>query len=116
MKKIVSLLLACVLLVGCALSLTSCGKTLSGEYKDALTGNVKYEFVLNKYTKTVDNLFGDDTVTEGTYKIDEEAGEITFTYEVDGEKKTQTENYSYGEKEGVDYIIIGVLTYNKVQK
>ncbi len=115
MKKIVSLLLACVLLVGCALSLTSCSKFLMGEYKDDLTGNIKYEFTLFTYKKTVDNIIGDDTVTEGSFEIDEEAGTITFTYESDGEKKTQTEDYSYGEKEGVKYIKIGFLTYSEVK-
>ena len=112
MIRIASVALVCVMLV-CMLA--SCGN-LSGEYKDALTGNIKYEFKGSKYVKTVDELFGDDTVTEGKYEIDTEAGKITFTYEVDGEEKTITEDFSQGEEDGVKYIRIGLLRYNKVEK
>ena len=114
MKKILSVALVCVLLVGCVLALASCGG-LSGEYKEALTGNVVYDFSGSKYTKTVDNIVGDDTVIEGKYEIDKEEGKITFTYEVDGEEKTQTEAFSSGEEDGVEYIKIGLLKYNKVK-
>ncbi len=113
MKKILSAALICVLLVGCVFALASCGG-LSGEYKEALTGNIVYDFSGSKYTKTVDNIIGDDTVIEGKYEIDKDAGTITFTYEVDGEEKTQTENFSEGEEDGVEYIKIGLGKYNKV--
>ena len=113
MKRILSALLVCVLLVGCVFALASCGKTLSGEYKESLTGNVVYKFSGSKYTMTVDNIIGDDTVVEGKYEINEEDGKITFTYEADGEEKTSTENFSSGEEDGVEYIKIGMLRYNK---
>ncbi len=115
MKKIVSALLVCVLLVGCVFALASCGKTLSGEYKEVVTGNIVYKFSGSKYTMTVDNIIGDDTVVEGTYEINEDDGKITFTTEVDGEKKSTTENFSSGEEDGVKYIKIGIAKYNKVK-
>ena len=108
--KVMAVMLVLVMAVAC---LASCGKKLSGEYKDALTGNVVYKFSGSKYTMTVDNIIGDDTVVEGKYSIDDEAGKITFTYEADGEEKTSTENFSEGEEDGVKYIKIGILKYNK---
>ena len=110
--RIASIALVAVMLV-CMLA--SCSN-LSGEYKDALTGNVKYEFKGSKYVQTIDNIIGDDTVIEGKYEIDEEAGKITFTYEADGEEKTATEDFSQGEEDGVEYIKIGILRYTKVEK
>ena len=45
MKKIISALLVCVLLVGCMFALASCGKTLSGTYEAKIIGTgVSYEF------------------------------------------------------------------------
>ena len=114
MKRIISALLVCVLLVGVVFALASCGKTLSGEYVESITKNVTYKFSGSKYTCTVDNLIGDDTVTEGKYSIDEDKGEITFTYEEGGEEKTRTENFSSGEEDGVKYIKIGGTKFTKV--
>ena len=108
--KVMAVMLVLVISVAC---LASCGKKLSGEYKEAITGNVVYKFSGSKYTKTIDNIIGDDTVVEGKYSIDEEAGKITFTYEADGEEKTSTENFSEGEEDGVKYIKIGILKYIK---
>lgn len=113
MKKFVKVMAVMLVLVMAVACLASCGKKLSGEYKDVLTGNVVYKFSGSKYTMTVDNIIGDDTVVEGKYSIDDEAGKITFTYEADGEEKTSTENFSEGEEDGVKYIKIGILKYNK---
>lgn len=115
MKKIISTLLVCVLLLGCVLTLASCSKMLSGKYVDALNVT-SYEFKLNKYTLRVDNVIGEDTVIEGKYKIAEnDKGDltITFTWEDDGEEKTQTESFSSGEEDGVKYIKIGFAKYTK---
>ena len=109
MKRIISALLVCVLLVGVVFALASCGKTISGKYVESITKLSYYEFSGSKYTYCV----GENVRQEGTYKIDEESGKITFTYEIDGEKKTNTENFSSGEEDGVKYIKIGLLKYNK---
>ena len=113
MKKIVNVMAIMLVLIMAVVCLSSCGKTLSGEYKESVTGNIVYKFSGSRYTKTVDNFIGDDTVVEGKYEIDEEAGKITFTYEVDGEEKTSTENFVEGEENDVKYIKIGIVKYNK---
>ena len=113
MKKIISLVLVCVLLLGTVFSLASCSKMLVGEYKDALTGNVTYEFGLfGKVTKTVDNIIGDDTVTEGKYEINDDANKITLTFN----DEANTYDFATGEENGVKYIKIGLLKYEAVKK
>lgn len=113
MKKVVRVMAVMLILVMAVACLASCGKKLSGEYKESLTGNVVYKFSGSKYTMTVDNIIGDDTVVEGKYEINEDDGKITFTYESNGEEKSTTENFSEGEEDGVKYIKIGILKYNK---
>ena len=111
MKKIVSAILVCIILVSSVFVLSSCGKVLIGEYKDALTGNVSYEFGLfGKVTKTVDNIIGDDTVTEGKYEFNEAGDQIILTFD----DKSQTYDFITGEEGGQKYIRIGLLKYNKV--
>ena len=124
MKKIISTILVCVLLVGCVMSLSSCGKMLTGTYEGELDvlvggGKVSYEFTPFGYTKTTTAEvlgFEKTSVEEGKYKIAEnDDGEltITFTYEVEGEKKTETVSFSQGEENGVKYIKLGLVKLNK---
>lgn len=113
MKKTIKVAALMLVIVMAVFAFASCGKKLSGTYKDALTGNVTYEFSGNKYTQTTDNFFGDDTVVEGKYEIDEDAGTITFKYEADGEEKTRTEDFVEGTEGDVEYIKIGGFKYNK---
>ena len=88
MKKIISTILVCVLLLGCVMSFTSCSKMLYGKYEaevDALVagGEVEYEFTPFGYTKTTKTEvlgFEKETVEEGKYKITEnEDGELVTT-------------------------------------
>ena len=78
MKRIISTILVCVLLLGCVLSLASCGKMLFGKYESKLTEDNKtvYDFSIGKVTRT-DTIgiagLTKDTVTEGKYKINEVA-------------------------------------------
>ena len=127
MKKIISTVLVCVFLLGCVFTLASCSKLLFGSYETGLdavvaSGNVTYDFKVFKYTKTTTNeLLGktSTTVEEGTFKITEvEEGklEITFTYEVDGEKKTETLPFVTGEENGVKYVELGLVKYTEVKK
>ena len=113
MKKIISTILVCVLLVGSIFTLASCGKTLTGEYKDALTSNITYEFgMFGKVTKTVDNIIGDDDVVEGKYKFNDDGTKITMTFDDEAE----TYDFSSGEEDGVEYIKLDGWKYNKVKK
>ena len=116
MKKIVSTVLVCVLLLSTMLALVSCGKMLSGTYADELTGLTSYTFSGNKvtvkagagnYTKSV----------EGTYEIkenDEGKEVIVFTFDSDDGEKYEGE-YAFVEgKEGDKvYIKIGLFKYIK---
>ena len=120
MKKIISTVLVCVLLLGCVMSLASCGKMLSGKYELELTESnvIAYEFSFNKVTRTVTTGalgFTKESVTEGTYKItetDDQKYSITFTWEVDGEEDIETVSFSKGE----DYIELSGLKFTKVKK
>ena len=116
MKKIISTLLVCVLLLGCVLTLGSCDKILMGEYKlDALVGEVTYEFKLNKVEISVEALGQDVAELEGTFKIsknDKGESEITFTFENEENAKEYAGTFSF--EKGDDYIKIGGVKYNKV--
>lgn len=121
MKKTLSALLVCVLLVGTLLSLVSCGIMLSGKYELKITddNHVVYEFSGKKVTKTkTSGMFGyskSETV-EGKYEINEvEEGkfQITFTWETE-EDNIETLDFSQGEENGTKYIKLGGFTLNKV--
>ena len=120
MKKILSLILVCVLLVGTMFTLASCANSLSGEYKDALTSNVSYKFgAFGKVTLTVDSIIGDDKVYEGKYKIDSEDGDFTITFTFDDADANKiyggTNDFAKGEENGEEYIKLGLFRYNKVK-
>ena len=125
MKKLISTILVCVLLLGCVMSFTSCSKMLLGKYEtevDAVVagGKVVYEFTPFGYTKTTTTEvlgFAKDSVEEGKYKITEnEDGDltITFTYEVDGKEEAESFSFSQGEEDGVKYVKLGLIKYTKV--
>ena len=121
MKKIVSVMLVCVLLVGTLLSLTSCGKTLTGTYKSELNMGIAatsttYEFgIFGKVTCTI-NSFGSESVLEGEYEFNDAGDKITLTFENDeGVKESNTYDFSSGEEDGVKYIKIGIVKYTKVK-
>ena len=117
MKKIISTVLVCVLLVSTLFVLASCG--VSGTYKK---GSTTLEFSLfNKVTITesVEVLGAVTTKTyEAKYKIEEndDGKTITFTYEDGADEHivcSGTRTFSEGEKDGVKYIQIGRITYEK---
>ena len=74
MKKVISIVLVCVLLACSVFALASCGKTLSGTYKDALTGLTELTFKGNKVTITVRN-----GSTTANYEIKENEDGKTVT-------------------------------------
>ena len=110
--KIASLMLVLVMTV---FIFASCGKMLSGTYKaESVLGSTTIEFSgINKYKSTTDAIIGNNIVEEGTYEIDEDAGTITFTFEDDGEEQTRTSSFAQGEENGVKYIKIDGIKYNK---
>lgn len=110
--KIASLMLVLVMTV---FVFASCATRLSGTYKsDSILGSTTtIEFSGKNYKSVTDALIGNNIVEEGTYAIDEEAGKITFTFEQDGEEATRTSSFSQGEEDGVKYIKIDGIKYNK---
>ena len=118
MKRILSAILVCVLLVGCVVGMASCGKKLSGKYSDA-AGVTTYEFSGSKVTLTV-SILGTKTY-EGEYSIEEnDEGKqvITFTFGEEADDK-YSGNFVLveGEEDGKKYIKLGegilALTYYK---
>lgn len=114
MKRIISTVLVCVLLVGAVFALASCG-AISGTYKD-VTGNVAYDFSGSKVTITVDNLVGDDSVYEGKYEVTEKDNgdkEITFSFDDENVPSIYkgTRAFAEGEEDGTKYIRIGLAKY-----
>lgn len=120
MKKIISLVLVCVLLVGCMFTLASCSTILMGKYEaKGLFGATTLEFNLDgtmTYTKGSISL-------NGTYEIEKDDSgnyEIEFDF---GEEDKDTladlfdgdHSFSKGTEDGVDFVKIGGVRYNKVK-
>lgn len=112
MKKTVSAILVCVLLVCTMLSLTSCGKMLIGTYTaQTLNGDVTYEFEIGgKVTKTTNPYLGKGTTVEGKYEFIQEDTKITLTFPDDD---PVTYDFSSGEEDGVEYIKLDGWKYIK---
>ena len=114
MKRIISTILVCVLLLGCVFTLASCSKVLMGTYElDAVVGGVTYDFKLTKVTITAEVL-GQSKSIEGKFKISEnDKGEtqITFTFEDEENAKDYSGTFSF--EKGDDYIKIGGTKYTK---
>ncbi len=118
MKRIISTLLVCVLLLGCVFTLASCGKTLSGKYETEILGSkVTYDFAVGgKVAITVDPLVGNTETYEGKYEINDETGEITFVFEdEDAKDYSGTSDFAEGEEDGVKYIKIDGVKLTKVE-
>ena len=117
MKKIISTILICVVLLGCVMSFASCDSILMGEYElDAVVATVTYKFKMTgKVTITYDPIIGDSKSFDGEYSISDDGEEITFTFEDDDAKEySGTVPFSKGEEDGVDYIKLAGIRYNKV--
>ena len=109
MKKTISMLLVCVLLVCSLTTLVSCGKMFSGKYEaDLVLAHVTYEFEFGgKVTKTSDPFIGNNEVTEGKYEINDDETKITFTF---GDE-SYTVPFAKGEESGVKYIKLDGIKY-----
>ena len=129
MKKTISTILVCVLLVGSLLTLASCEVAgfVFGTYSrtDTIIVDITttYEFSLTEVTKTTttDNLIGSgqSTTTETMkYKVGEnDKGEkvIAFTVETDDGSKTTELSFNSGKDDGGSYIEIGGVRYYSVK-
>ena len=122
MKKLISSVLVCVMLVGCLFALASCAKTLSGTYEAGgdLLGT-SYTFSGKNVTITI-KAVGFTKDIDGTYKIeDNDKGDtvITFTFAAEGEDEEEAQkysgsfNFSEGTEDGKDYIKVGGVKYTK---
>ena len=122
MKKTLSAILVCVMLLGCVFTLASCGNKPSGKYQAKLeilgqSTTTTYDFKMNKVIVTVESeVLGsiNTETTEYKYKVnkkDDGTLTIDLTGEVDGEEKTNTYTYEKGD----DYIKIAGIQYNKVK-
>lgn len=119
MKKIISSILVCVLLVGVMFSLVSCGNNLSGTYEGML-------FDLKFSGSKVTVMVGDKELT-GTYEIktDDETDKKTISFDfVDEDKAEKDEKYILGIIDSLlggdipfaeedNKIVIGVSTFKK---
>ena len=122
MKRIISAVLVCVLLVGCMFALASCGKTLSGKYSADAFGvaGTSYEFS-GKKVDIKFTVLGFEKTVSGEYEIaenDDGELEITFTFasdEEDADDFKGTHSFSEGEEDGVKYIKIGGIKYKKAK-
>lgn len=119
MKKIVSTILVCVLLMGSLFALASCNMVF-GKYEN---NGTTLEFSLKEVTITSETKVAGVSISktyEAEYVIDEnEEGDktITFVYAADADQHpilNGTKNFSQGEEDGVKYIKIGILKYTKV--
>ena len=117
MKKTVSAILVCLLIVGSLFALVSCSKTLSGTYKGevnlAITSvytEAEFTGKVVKFTSGIGNLA---SITEATYEIvtnEDQTMSITFTYAEDQTPHSVfngTKTFAEGVENGVSYIKIG---------
>ena len=118
MKRIISTILVCVLLLGCVFTLASCGKKLSGTYEatQEIYGQsvkVSYTFKGDKFTAEMSATVMGVTTSEkfeGTYEIKDD--KITITYEEDGETISTTSTF----EKGKDFIKVDGIQLDKVKK
>lgn len=129
MKKTISTILVCVLLVGSLLTLASCEVAgfVFGTYSrtDTIIVDITttYEFSLTEVTKTTttDKLIGSgqSTTTETMkYKVGEnDEGEkvIAFTFETEDGTKTVEYSFNSGNDDGGAYIEIDGIRYYYVK-
>lgn len=125
MKKITSLLLVCVLLIGCVFTLASCVLSvgpitvISGDYKlDVAVAEYTLSFSpLGKLTVVEDPIIGNSNTYEGKYKVNNKTNEITLTWDGDAPLilPQGTSDFSSGENDdGVQCIEIGFTTFTAV--
>ncbi len=126
MKRIISTILVCALILGCVLTLASCGKMLTGKYQtNILIGDVTCEFKLGgKVLITVTSMLGTSATCEGEYEFDDDTNKIEFEFEETNEGLIQNaiqelftgeQDFVKGEEDGVKYVKIGFVKFEEVK-
>ena len=130
MKRVISALLVCVLLVASVFAMASCGKMLSGTYEAEVNFlftkyKVSYSFSGNEVevSSVLSSALGTLTPksVKGPYKITEdEDGELEITFDFGEEEAPEGAqdtgvalSFSEGEEDGVKYIKIAGVKYTK---
>ena len=116
MKKIISLALVCVLLVGAALALAACGKTLSGKYSYEFLGveAMSLDFSGNKVSLVIASQ--EEQAIEGTYEISEnDKGKTVISFDFGEEDAADDFNGELAFEEGDGFIKIAGVKYEKVK-
>ena len=123
MKKIISLSLTCLLVIGLVLSMSSCGM-MTGTYREVTTGvGVKFS-PLGKIS-LLDSK--GDLIVKGEYEIEKEDGDrkIDIDFDDGDLKKLSIEyktiaalyegekNFKEYEEDGDKYIVIGISVFKK---
>ncbi len=118
MKKIVSSILVCVMLIGCVFALASCDKTLNGEYVNettimGITTTTTYEFEGKNVTIKVKSSLASITIEhEGEYVIEDDT--ITFTFgDEDANKYSGDVSFNEGSDNEGAYIELGGTKFYK---
>ena len=118
MKKIVSSILACVLLLSCVLVLASCSKTLNGTYAHeestfGIKTEIAYEFKGDKVT-IKGSIAGVAYEFDGTYEIDGEKINITLEEVIGSAEYSGTFDFNEGvDNDGAYIEIDGLKLYKK---
>lgn len=120
MKRIVSSVLVCVMLLSCVLALASCGVVLSGKYENSVTAfgvttTTSYEFEGKEVTvkRSIGSL---STEYTGEYEVktnDNDEKVIVFTFGEEGNEFGGEYAFAQGNEDGKAYIKIGNTTYTK---
>ncbi len=115
MKKVISLVLVCVLLVGCVCVLASCGGP-AGKY-EAGTSTYEFDGKNVKYTWKLE--IGTNTITneqKGTFEVKvEDDGDKVIVFQWEDKTESETLSYAAGTEEGTNYIKIGGIQYFAVK-
>lgn len=131
MKKIVSTVLVCVMLLSCVLVLASCGKTLSGSYEHIYgseTAGYKVTYTFNgsevEVSRQLISALGstNPTTVTGKYEIaEDDDGNMTITFDFSGEETEEgvaeegtALAFSEGNEGNTKFIKIGGVQFNKV--
>ena len=104
MKKVLSAILVCVLLVGTMFTLVSCGNNLSGTYEGLL-------FDLKFKGSKVTIIVKDEEVLTGTYEIEGKDDDMTISFDfIDEDKANEDEKAAL---ELIDDLLDGDIPFEK---
>ena len=104
MKKVLSAILVCVLLVGTIFTLVSCGNSLSGTYEGLL-------FDLKFKGSKVTIIVKDEEVLTGTYEIEGKDDDMTISFDfIDEDKANEDEKAAL---KLIDSLLDGDIPFEK---